>query len=247
MFYESLKSNTVVVTGGAGGIGVELITMLRRAEADMLIIDPDTEQLQKLEHDLSGYTGKVTFVTSKLDTVAECRKALSKAPSDLVALVHLAGVFEPDPDNVDDTSNWDNAMANNLTNAKDMCLLFAEASQNASGTRKIVLISSLAANRGSFDHYSYTAAKAGLIGLTRAFSRRFAPDILVNAVAPGIIMTRMPARVIADRAEKVKAEIPLKRFGQPSEVAAVLMFLISDASSYVTGQLINIDGGTIHS
>ena len=211
MFYENLKSNTVVVTGGAGGIGVELIALLRKAEADMLIIDPDAERLKQLEDDLTGYTGKAVFVASKLDSVSECREALTKAPSELVALVHLAGVFDPDTDDLDDTSNWDNAIANNLTNAKDMCLLFAEASKRSSVTRKIVLISSLAANRGSFDHYSYTAAKAGLIGLTRAFCRRFAPDILVNAVAPGIIMTRMPARVLKDRAEKVKSEIPMKR------------------------------------
>ncbi|OED34993.1 hypothetical protein AB833_31545 [Chromatiales bacterium (ex Bugula neritina AB1)] len=247
MFYENLKNNTVVVTGGAGGIGVELIALLRRAEADMLIIDPHAERLQQLEQDLSGYGGKTVFVVSKLDSVAECRDALSKAPSELIALVHLAGVFDPDPDNIDDTSNWDSAIANNLTNAKDMCLLFAEASQNSPITRKIVLISSLAANRGSFDHYSYSAAKAGLIGLTRAFSRRFAPDILVNAVAPGIILTRMPAHLLENRADKMKAEVPLQRFGQPSEVASVLLFLIGDGSSYVTGQLINIDGGAIHS
>lgn len=247
MFYESLENKTVVVTGGAGGIGVELIALLRKINADLLVIDPDKQRLAELEQSLSDYPSKVNCVVSNIASLTECNTAMEQCPSDPVALIHLAGVFEPDPDAFEDSENWDNAIAHNLTNAKNMCLAFQKKGSDTEGIKRIVLISSLAANRGSFDHYSYTAAKAGLIGLTRAFARRFAPNTLVNCVAPGIIMTRMPARVLADRAETVRAEIPLKRFGEPAEVASVLLFLISDAASYVTGQLINIDGGTINS
>lgn len=167
------------------------------------------------------------------------------APTNPVALVHLAGVFEPDTNKNADYTVWDRAIDHNLKNARDMCLAFVEATSKDSLSR-IVLTSSLAANRGSFDHYSYSVAKAGLIGLTRAFSKRFAPNTVVNGVAPGIILTGMPDRILANRRERVLAEIPLKRFGEPEEVANVIMFLISDAVSYVSGQIINIDGGTIN-
>ena len=103
--------------------------------------------------------------------------------------------------------------------------------------------SSVAYRRGSPDYAAYGAAKGGIVGLTRALSRKFAPDILVNAIAPGLIVTRMTEHVIAERGEAYRAEIPLQRFGQPAEVASVIRFLCSRDSSYVTGQTITIDGG----
>ena len=245
-FYESLKNKTVVVTGGAGGIGTALSKQLVTVEADLLLIDNNKDQLGVLQQDLEASDSSIVTVTSSLQSYEDCLNALSQAPSELIALVHLAGVFIPDSHDCSDHAVWDAVFSNNLTNARDICLSFVDTASEIT-TRRIVLTSSLAANRGSFDHYSYSAAKAGLIGLTRAFSRRFAPHVLVNCVAPGVILTEMPKRLLADRAEKIRAEIPLQRFGQPDEVASVIAFLISDAASYVSGQLINIDGGAINS
>ena len=75
------------------------------------------------------------------------------------------------------------------------------------------------------------------------FSRRLAPGVLVNGLAPGIIETAMPAAIIASRGDRLLRDIPLRRFGHPREVATVIGFLLSDASSYITGQVINVDGG----
>lgn len=245
MYFDSLIGRTVIITGGAGGIGVPLARNLAEIGADMLIVDWDQTRLDRLAAELSGGPSRIVAVKSDLVGFAACRDLISQAPSELIGLVHLAGVFEPDTEDHADYSIWDRAIDHNLRNARDMCLAFAGAA-TGSHFGRIVLTSSLAANRGSFDHYSYTTAKAGLIGLTRAFSRRFAPDVIVNCIAPGIIMTGMPDRVLADRREKVISEIPLRRFGEPKEVASVILFLISDAASYVSGQLINIDGGTIN-
>lgn len=247
MYFQSLVGKTVVITGGAGGIGTPLAHALAEIGADMLILDWDQDRLDRLVADLSGGPSKIVALQSDLADFATCQRLVAQAPSDLIGLVHLAGVFEQDSDDGTDDTVWNRAIDHNLKNARDMCLAFADAAPRSTDTpRKIVLTSSLAANRGAFDHYSYTAAKAGLIGLTRAFSRRFAPDMIVNCIAPGIILTGMPDKVLADRREKVLSEIPLKRFGQPEEVASVIMFLISDAVSYVSGQMINIDGGTIN-
>jgi 3-oxoacyl-[acyl-carrier protein] reductase len=106
-----------------------------------------------------------------------------------------------------------------------------------------VLTSSIAHRRGSPDRVPYAAAKGGVVGLTRALSRKLAPDVLVNAVAPGLIETKMSASIIAERGDDYRHEIPLKRFGKPSEVASVIRFLCSPDASYITGQTITIDGG----
>ena len=93
----------------------------------------------------------------------------------------------------------------------------------------------------------YTAAKGGIVGLVRGFSRKLAPEILVNGLAPGVIDTRMPQKIIKTRGKELISQIPQKRFGRPEEVASVTIFLLSKASSYMTGQILNVDGGIINS
>jgi NAD(P)-dependent dehydrogenase (short-subunit alcohol dehydrogenase family) len=114
---------------------------------------------------------------------------------------------------------------------------------------RMVFASSLAFRRGSFDHVAYSAAKGGIVGLVRALSRGLAPAVLVNGLAPGIILTGMPDHILAvpERRERLLAETALKRFGQPREVATVIHFLLGAGSSYITGQVINVDGGVINS
>jgi len=153
--------------------------------------------------------------------------------------------MERDPDLAADHAVWDRAIANNLTNAYDMTSAVAERFDGAVMCR-LVFVSSLAFRRGGVDFVPYSAAKGGIIGMVRALTRRLGDRALVNAVAPGIIETSLTADLRARRAEKLMGEIPLGRFGHPREVASVIAFLLGEDSSYVTGQCINIDGGTIN-
>ena len=125
----------------------------------------------------------------------------------------------------------------------DLAVAFATRFDRRDGPARIVFTSSVAYRRGSAGYPPYAAAKAGLVGLTRSLSRKLAPDVLVNAVAPGLINTRMAVDTIAARGEAYLKEIPLQRYGHPSEVASVIRFLCSRDSSYITGQTITIDGG----
>jgi 3-oxoacyl-[acyl-carrier protein] reductase len=181
-------------------------------------------------------------IASALDTPAECAHVIEAAGAPVYALVHLAGLFERDDLDPDDHGVWNRAIAANLTNAYDMAVAFSTRFDRREPAR-IVLTSSIAYRRGSPDRVPYAAAKGGIVGLTRALSRKLAPDVLVNAIAPGVIETRMAEAIINERGESYRQEIPLKRFGKPSEIASVIRFLCSPDASYITGQTITIDGG----
>lgn len=232
----------IVITGGAGGIGVATARAFLDQGAHVLLVDPDAARLEDASQALGG-TRVFTFA-SDLATPQACVEIMQNARP-VYALVHLAGLFEPDPFVSDEHAVWDRAIAANLTNAYDMAVAFTPCA-DPKGPARIVLTSSVAYRRGSIDYPPYAAAKGGIVGLTRSLSRKLAPAILVNAVAPGLIETRMAEPTIARRGPTYKDEIPLGRIGQASEVASVIRFLCSSDSSYVTGQTIMVDGGIIN-
>jgi len=228
-----------VITGGAGGIGVETARTILDHGGHVLLVDLDADRLAQARAAL-GETRVFTLV-SDLATPAACVSIMENAKP-VHALIHLAGLFERDPLSSDEHDVWDRAIAANLTNAYDMAVAFRPCIDTRDPAR-IVFASSVAYRRGSADRAAYAAAKGGIVGLTRSLARKWAPHVLVNAVAPGLIVTRMSEAIVAERGDAYREEIPVKRFGQPAEVASVIRFLCSKDSSYVTGQTITVDGG----
>jgi NAD(P)-dependent dehydrogenase (short-subunit alcohol dehydrogenase family) len=243
---HSFQGRGIIVTGGAGAIGMACARLFLSEGADVHLADIDGDRLEQARVALSSL-GIVTSHCSALDTPADCRAAYASFNRSADALVHMAGVFEPDPLDADDRQVWQRAIGGNLTNAYEMTIAFRAQYRKASETGRVVLCSSRAFQRGAPGRAAYTAAKGGIVGLTRTFSREFAPHILVNAIAPGLIETRMTAGLIASAGEQRLSEIPLGRFGQPEDIAGVVRFLCGPDSSYVTGQLITVDGGTLNS
>lgn len=233
------EGRRIVITGGAGGIGVATARAFLDQGAHVLLVDLEQDRLDAARETLGGT--RVFVTASDLATPQACA-AIMQGARPVYALVHLAGLFERDAMDPDEHGVWDRAIAANLTNAYDMAVAF-RACADTRGPARIVLTSSVAYRRGAPGYPPYAAAKAGVVGLTRSLSRRFAPDVLVNAVAPGLIETRMATELIKERGAQYMQEIPLQRYGQPAEVASVIRFLCSRDASYINGQTITVDGG----
>ena len=240
---STFTNKRIVVTGGAGGIGIETARTLMDHGGHVLLADIDEAALARAQEMLGRV--RLATIASALDTPAECARVMDSLGAPAYALVHLAGLFERDELDPDNHGVWNRAIAANLTNAYDMAVAFSTRFDRRQPAR-IVLISSVAFRRGSPDRVPYAAAKGGIVGLTRSLSRKLAPDVLVNAIAPGLIETKMSEPIIAERGEAYQQEIPLKRFGRPSEIASVIRFLCSPDASYITGQTISVDGGIIN-
>ena len=236
----------VLITGGAGGIGVETASVFLEAGARVRLVDLTAEALAAA-HDRLGNDERVQTVVSDLSRSDACLRAL-EADEMPYAIVHLAGISLPDPEDVDDVSLFDRTIAANVRNGYQLGRLFH---QRCAGTAELpsrmVFASSLAFRRGGLDRIAYSAAKGAIAGMVRAMTRRFAPTVHVNAVAPGIVLTSMTTELIGARGDQLLREIPIRRFAHPREVATVIEFLCAPASSYVNGQIVNVDGGTVHS
>ncbi|MDR7093187.1 SDR family NAD(P)-dependent oxidoreductase [Hydrogenophaga laconesensis] len=242
--HDEFAGRHVLITGGAGGIGLACARLFLSAGSSVHLIDADRERLDAARHALQNHPG-VSVSASGLADHTACAQAIDEGGKPPFALVHMAGLFEVDRLERADRSVWDRAIASNLTNAYEMAIAF-QAARDTRQPSRMVFSTSRAFQRGTPGRAAYAAAKGGIVGLVRAFSRDFAPDTLVNAVSPGLIQTRMTEGLIASHGDQRLAEIPLRRFGTPQDVASVVAFLCGDASSYITGQVITVDGGVIN-
>ena len=237
------EGKNVVLTGAAGGIGRAIAALLSEQGARLLLIDPNGEGLEAMSESLGN--GPHWTATSQLESPEACRTALSSVDGPIYGLVHMAGIFEKHDLSPEAREVYDRTLAANLTNGFDLttaALTRLVTDQPA----RLVFASSLAFRRGSLGRVAYSAAKGGVAGLIRGLARNLGPKALVNGIAPGVIETPMVREIKQERGESMVEEIPLGRLGRAEEVAGVVLFLLGPHASYITGQIINVDGGLIN-
>jgi 3-oxoacyl-[acyl-carrier protein] reductase len=243
-----LSGRVAVVTGAARGIGWEIAQRLCGAGASLAVVDVADDTVAQAAAELSrrgaGARGYRCDVSSFDETAAVGEKVLADFGR-VDVLVNNAGITRDRLFVRMTGDDWAAVINVNLTGAFNFSKAFAPSMlRQRAGC--IVNIASVVGQAGNAGQANYAASKAGLIGLTKSLAREFGPrGVRVNAVAPGFIRTSMTDALPEDAQNQMKQAIPLGRFGETGDVAGVVMFLVSDASAYVTGQVINCDGGLV--
>lgn len=236
---------TVIVTGSTRGIGHAIACAFLEEGASVMItgtgesVNDTVEELKKKGYKVEGYTGDLSVPSNAqglIDKTVECFGGVD-------VLVNNAGITRDRLLIRMEEEDWDRVISVNL---KSTFLCTKAAARIMMKKRKgtIINISSIAGVMGNAGQANYAASKAGIIGFTKSVAREFASrGITCNAIAPGFIETRMTGSLPEEIKENYLKSIPAGRFGTPSEVADLAVFLASDKARYITGQVINIDGG----
>ena len=242
-----LEGKKAIITGGARGIGKEIVVAFLKEGASVYFIDiQPSEFMSEYESVASENHATVTY--------SECNVANENQVNDVVKnivaesggidiLVNNAGITRDGLIFRMSMENWMDVININLTSAFLMSKAIARSMiQQRSGA--IINVSSIVGVHGNAGQVNYSSSKAGLIGLTKSLAQEVGGrSVRVNAVAPGFIRTAMTDKLSDEQRETLQKQIPMVRLGEPEEVAKVILFLASDLASYVTGQVILIDGG----
>ncbi len=241
----SFESKVAVVTGGASGIGAGIARAFAREQARVAIcdIDPDTGAGTSKEIGTAARFFELDITNE--DNINNTINTIMNDYGQIDVLVNNAGITNDRLILRMTAGDWEKVLKINLTGT---FLMTKAVSKHMLKQRsgRIINIASVIGLTGNAGQANYAASKAGIIGFTKSCAKEFASrNITVNAIAPGFIQTRM-TDVLSDEAKNSYLKlIPLGRFGTPDDVAQVALFLASDAASYITGQVLCLDGGMV--
>ncbi|WP_415324351.1 3-oxoacyl-[acyl-carrier-protein] reductase [Clostridium perfringens] len=244
-----LKDKVAIVTGGTRGIGRAIALKLADHGANIVInyrnSDKEAEELKAI---LEGKGVKVLTVKCDISNFEDSKNLMDKCKEvfgKIDILVNNAGITKDTLIMRMKEEDFDNVIDVNLKGTFN-CAKHASAIMLKQRFGKIINMTSVVGIVGNAGQVNYAASKAGVIGLTKSLAKELGSrGITVNAVAPGFINTDMTASLSEKVKEEASKNIPLKRLGDPEDVANLVGFLASDASNYITGQVINVDGGMV--
>lgn len=244
---ERFDNKVALVTGGSRGIGEATALRLAEEGAKVGILARDEKKLNEVAQKIREKGGEVVVLIADVTDEKQIREAVKKLietfGEKIHALVNCAGVYQ--------RTSLENMTEESLNKTMDVNVkgtllcskVIAELMKTQPEGGKIVNISSVTARIGGSDPI-YAASKAAIIGMTRSLAQVLAPyGINVNVVVPGLTKTDMTKVIPLDRMESLKKSIPLKRLGEPEEIAAAIVFLASDDANYITGASLDVNGG----
>jgi 2-dehydro-3-deoxy-L-rhamnonate dehydrogenase (NAD+) len=244
---SSAERKVGIVTGAARGIGRATAERFARAGMAVAVVDLDLPLAEQVASGLRAAGHEAIAVQVDVSKRASVEAMVGRVLLEwerldvLVNNAGIAGRAAPLTEVTDD--DWDTMMAIDLKSVYLCCqAALRPMLQRGSGT--IVNVASIAGKDGNPNMVPYSTAKAGVIALTKSLGKEVAQQgIRVNAVAPAVIETEILKQLTADQVEYMRSRVPMGRFGRPEEVAEVILFLASDASSFVTGQCYDVSGG----
>jgi 3-oxoacyl-[acyl-carrier protein] reductase len=242
----TVENRVAIVTGGAQGIGKSIALELAIAGADVVIADTNTEGVEITIKEIESIGRKSLGVVCNIANAEEVTNLINLSNEKfkrIDILVNNAGITRDTLMMRMDEKDWDLVMDVNL---KGPFLLTKAASQIMMRQRygRIINMASVVGLMGNAGQVNYSASKGGLIAFTKSVAKELASrNITCNAIAPGFIETRMTEKLDDKVRENYMSVIPLRRFGKPEDIAALVLFLASENSGYITGQVVGVDGG----
>jgi 3-oxoacyl-[acyl-carrier protein] reductase len=245
MSEKLLAGKVCLVTGAGSGLGFDIASTLARAGARVILNDlPSSDSVQKLKHAIESEGGACSLALADVSNPDGVRD-LFRDITHLDLLVNNAGILEEVPISELSDEKWDRMLKVHLYGT----FYFArEAARlmKRQGSGRIINIASDLGQLGAERLCHYSAAKGGIIALTKSLARELSSDgILVNAVAPGGVLTPMVHALGDEYIREESARYPLKRLAQPAEISSVVMFLASSGSTFMTGQVLGVNGGGV--
>ena len=242
-----LTDKTVIITGGANGIGEAAVRLFMEAEANVVIADFNEEAGLRLLNELGPSAAeRAIFVKSNVAEPKSAQQLMEQTMERFGAidvLINNAGITRDAMLMKMSPEQWQDVIDVNL-NGVFYCTRYGAPYMAAQGHGKIINTSSIVGVQGNIGQTNYAATKAGVIGMTKTWARELGyKGICVNAVAPGFIATEMVAKMPEKIVDGMRDKVPLRRLGQPEDVAQAYLFLASDAANYINGAVIEVNGG----
>lgn len=243
-----LDGKVAIITGAARGIG--RITAERFAQVGALVVCVDLEEklVKEVANGIIADGGKAIGVAANVADRTSVEKMVGAALNEfgrIDILINNAGILRDNRLNKMSEADFDSVVEVNLKGVFN-CTQTVVDHMIENGGGSIISTSSVVAANGNFGQTNYVASKAGVEGMTKVWAREFGrKGIRVNAVAPGFIETRMTEGIPEKVVDKLMEKVPMGRFGKPEEIANAFLWLASDESSYVTGHVLAVDGGTV--
>ncbi|MBU3177100.1 3-oxoacyl-[acyl-carrier-protein] reductase [Clostridium estertheticum] len=244
-----LKGKTAVVTGASRGIGRAIALKLAKHGANVVVnYRNSVEAVQEVVKEIEALGVKVLAIQADISSYTDVENMIKKSVEEFGSidiLVNNAGITKDGLLMRMKEADFDSVIDINLKGAFN-CTRHVAAIMLKQRSGRIINISSVSGLTGNAGQVNYSAAKAGIIGMTKSVAREFGSrGVTCNAVAPGYIQTDMTEDLPAKVKDTIMGTIPLKRLGRPEDVANVVAFLATDDAAYITGQVINVDGGMV--